>query len=579
MAETLVGAKSKLYIKEEIPGIKESGDTLQHVTAQEIAGNRVGLDTVIHGVYKTHVPPKLIEVGSVKRLIKITAHGARKGDILKINNGAAVGEEVAIVKVEDADTLVIATEINAAIGDEVFIMRHVTPLYDEDGNLNVNATPGPSQFVRNGIDVEVEEDTVTMANNKPMPGGMYIKKDDGSWYPVTLDTTNPYAHTPIPVAITDVTGTSNVNVDLSGSSLSVNIKHDGVSPSSIRIGDGTTLTSVTVNNELKVKDTDVETVIGAVDTVAPLTDIASSNINGRLQRVAQNITSLSNQLPAALGSQVIADSLSVNIASDQIVETDLPDAVKLDIQEIGDYLGNIDSAAPALDTDNATINGRLKGVMVRLSSLISKLPVTLGTQTTANSLAVNIASDQVVSVSLPVAINTDIANIDDNTKNTSDRLGDLNESEPVDELTASGLNGRLKRIASRLTLLISKLPATLGQKTMANSLSVTLATDQGALSVTPTNNSGTITNAQVTVGTSAVRATVSGSAPNAARKKLIIKSSKNNTGSIYLGSSSITTANGLEIIGPDRLEFELDASDYYLISDTAAQVVEVLEVV
>jgi hypothetical protein len=41
----------------------------------------------------------------------------------------------------------------------------------------------------------------------------------------------------------------------------------------------------------------------------------------------------------------------------------------------------------------------------------------------------------------------------------------------------------------------------------------------------------------------------------------------------------VTTSNGLEIIGPDRLEFELDSSDYYLISDTAAQVVEIIEVV
>jgi hypothetical protein len=57
----------------------------------------------------------------------------------------------------------------------------------------------------------------------------------------------------------------------------------------------------------------------------------------------------------------------------------------------------------------------------------------------------------------------------------------------------------------------------------------------------------------------------------------MIKPSKSNTGSIYLGASGVTTANGLEIIGPDRLEFEYDSGDYYLISDTAAQVVEILE--
>lgn len=92
-------------------------------------------------------------------------------------------------------------------------------------------------------------------------------------------------------------------------------------------------------------------------------------------------------------------------------------------------------------------------------------------------------------------------------------------------------------------------------------------------------NSGIITQVQKTVGTAAVRATVSGSAPLSARKRLLIKPSKNNTGSIYFGASTVTTASGLEIIGPDRLEFLLDSSDYYLISDTAGQVVEIVEVV
>jgi hypothetical protein len=88
---------------------------------------------------------------------------------------------------------------------------------------------------------------------------------------------------------------------------------------------------------------------------------------------------------------------------------------------------------------------------------------------------------------------------------------------------------------------------------------------------------GTITQLQPTVGVTAVRATVSGSAP-VSRKKLMIKPSKNNTGAIYIGSSSVTISTGMEIIGPDRIEFLNDSNDYYLISDTAGQVVEIVEV-
>lgn len=98
-----------------------------------------------------------------------------------------------------------------------------------------------------------------------------------------------------------------------------------------------------------------------------------------------------------------------------------------------------------------------------------------------------------------------------------------------------------------------------------------------AAAIPSTVNAGTITSAQIVVGLTAVRATVAGTAPNAARKKLMIKPSKNNTGAIYLGASGVTTGNGMEVIGPDRLEFEFDSGDYYLISDTAAQVVEIIE--
>jgi hypothetical protein len=157
-------------------------------------------------------------------------------------------------------------------------------------------------------------------------------------------------------------------------------------------------------------------------------------------------------------------------------------------------------------------------------------------------------------------------------------IGSLTETAPATDTASSGLNGRLQRIAQRLTSLIDLFPTSIGTKASAASLSVVLASDQAAIGVTPQTSSGTITQIQKSVGLTAVRATVSGSAPGAARKKLMIKPSKNNTGSVYLGSSLVTISDGLEIIGPDRLEFELDASDYYLISDTAGQIVEIVEI-
>ena len=63
--------------------------------------------------------------------------------------------------------------------------------------------------------------------------------------------------------------------------------------------------------------------------------------------------------------------------------------------------------------------------------------------------------------------------------------GAVTETAPASDTASSGLNGRLQRIAQRLTSLIGLLPTALGQGTMAQSLRVVIASDQSALSVKP----------------------------------------------------------------------------------------------
>jgi hypothetical protein len=60
---------------------------------------------------------------------------------------------------------------------------------------------------------------------------------------------------------------------------------------------------------------------------------------------------------------------------------------------------------------------------------------------------------------------------------TNTRVGDLTETAPGTDTASSGLNGRLQRIAQRLTSMIAQLPASLGIKTAAESLSVAPASD------------------------------------------------------------------------------------------------------
>jgi hypothetical protein len=157
-------------------------------------------------------------------------------------------------------------------------------------------------------------------------------------------------------------------------------------------------------------------------------------------------------------------------------------------------------------------------------------------------------------------------------------IGSLTETAPATDTASSGLNGRLQRIAQRLTSLIGLFPSSIGTKNSAGSLSVVLASDQANVNTISQPTGGPVFAGQITVGLTAVRATVAGTAPAGNRKRLLVKPTKNNTGSIYIGDSAMTISTGLEIIGPDRLEFLFDLTDYYLISDTAGQVVEILEV-
>lgn len=103
--------------------------------------------------------------------IEFTAHGAQVGDVLRMVTGTLIGWEFPIERIIDANNIyVLPTSSSLPIAaEDAKIMRWITVRGDSNGSQTVVATPGPSQFVLDGVDTEVEEDTTTPANNKPMP--------------------------------------------------------------------------------------------------------------------------------------------------------------------------------------------------------------------------------------------------------------------------------------------------------------------------------------------------------------------------------------------------------------------------
>lgn len=197
---------------------------------------------------------------------------------------------------------------------------------------------------------------------------------------------------------------------------------------------GVKLTATSLSTTIATDDA----MVGALTETAPATDTASSGLNGRLQRIAQRITSLISLLPASLGVKLTATSLSTTIATDDAM------------------VGALTETAPASDTASSGLNGRLQRVAQRLTALIALLPASIGVKLTATSLSTTIATDDVM-------------------------VGALTETAPATDTASSGLNGRLQRVAQRLTSIIALLPASIGVKLTATSLSTTIATDDAIL--------------------------------------------------------------------------------------------------
>lgn len=95
--------------------------------------------------------------------------------------------------------------------------------------------------------------------------------------------------------------------------------------------------------------------------------------------------------------------------------------------------------------------------------------------------------------------------------------------------------------------------------------------------VKETPQTQTLKNAQITVGTTQVRLTHDAGVPDADRSLLQFRPDPASVARFFYGATGVTTGNGIEIFPGELIELLDDADDYFIISDTAAQTVGVLE--
>lgn len=184
----------------------------------------------------------------------------------------------------------------------------------------------------------------------------------------------------------------------------------------------------------------------------------------------------------------------VDIASGKPLPVQLRDSDGTDVALSG-KVGGLTETAPATDTASSGLNGRLQRITQRITSLIALLPTALvsgalkvmlhdGTNAATIKAASTapVAADPAVVVAIsPNSVNANgpasAANSAPVTASTEDvaRVGIITETAPATDTASSGLNGRLQRIAQRITSLIALFPSALGQQAAASSLPVVIS--------------------------------------------------------------------------------------------------------
>lgn len=213
---------------------KEDRLSAEFVTVAPVTQRQFGLDVSAHEWVATFASD-VVEASSTTSVINATAHVALRGDVIAFTSGALQGIEVSVYSVT-ANTITLAETLSSAPAAAVTfdILKYTRPKVSALG-----AVVSAMTFVRDGASQTVTEDTITPANNRPLP-----------------------------VKLTDVTG----DLTITANNLDVQMTHAGASPDSIQVGDGTEILLITAAGEANVRSAQLPAALGQT-TIAASTSV------------------------------------------------------------------------------------------------------------------------------------------------------------------------------------------------------------------------------------------------------------------------------------------------------------------
>lgn len=307
----------------------------QFGTIEPVRFNQFALSVLAH-LFVVQVGTDAAEAGSTTTVINATAHAAKRGDIIKFTSGALNGVEVKVVDHIENDNSIPANSITLAEtlsvapsnGDTFTIFRHGFPVVNSAGAINVVSTGQPVQFTKDSVLTDVVEDTVTPANN-----------------------------TPLPVKLTSVTG----DINITAGDLNVQTSHAGASYDSQRIGDGANLLGITASNEAKTLDatthTKLDSLLAELQLKADLTE-------------TQPVSAASLPLPtgaSTLAEQQTQSTALSNLLTELQLKADLTETQPVSAASLPlptgaateATLSALNTKVTAVDTGNVTISAPL----------------------------------------------------------------------------------------------------------------------------------------------------------------------------------------------------------------------------
>lgn len=277
-------------------------------------------EPIVSATYDSNYSEGNFTVSKGRMVLEITGHNARIGDVLRFDSGPLTSVEATVIGIVDANKVSISTTVGVAnaLASTALIMRHVTLTLDSSGSLVVTSTSGPITFVYDGVDTQVEKDTVTPANTRALP-----------------------------VEIVSTNGVE-ANFNVTTGDLNIDSTHLGANFDSMRIGDGTNLMGVNASNEALVHDAEALTELQSIvtNTTGLATEAKQDTIISELQTNNSGLDVVDQ-----IDTTPLLDTSVTNIPASaslplEIVASTAADVKKIiSVEDIGEYIGIYTGAA------------------------------------------------------------------------------------------------------------------------------------------------------------------------------------------------------------------------------------------